>query len=40
MKRRSASVVSGGILCVVGSVVIGALLPRFYRYDARRGNAT
>ncbi len=35
-----ASVVSGGILCVVGSVVIGASLPRFYRYDARRGNAT
>lgn len=30
-----ASVVSGGVLCVVGSAVIGALLPRFYRYDAR-----
>ncbi len=30
-----ASVVSGGVLCVLGSAVIGALLPRFYRYDGR-----
>ena len=30
-----ASVVSGGVLCVVGSVLIAALLPRFLKYDAR-----
>lgn len=29
------SVVSGGVLCVVGVLVCGALLPRFVRYDAR-----
>ncbi len=31
-----ASVVSGGVLCVVGSAVIAALLPRFMAYDARK----
>lgn len=31
-----ASVVSGGVLCVIGVLVCGALLPRFVRYDARR----
>jgi len=31
-----ASVVSGGVLCIVGVLVCGALLPRFVRYDARR----
>jgi MFS family permease len=31
-----ASVVSGGVLCVVGVLVCGALLPRFIAYDARR----
>jgi hypothetical protein len=30
-----ASVVSGGVLCIVGVLVCGALLPRFVRYDAR-----
>lgn len=30
-----ASVVSGGILCVVGVGVLGLLLPAFRRYDAR-----
>ncbi len=30
-----ASVVSGGVLCVVGVLVCGALLPRFVDYDAR-----
>ena len=30
-----ASVVSGGVLCVVGVLVCGALLPRFVAYDAR-----
>jgi hypothetical protein len=30
-----ASVVSGGILCVVGVLFCGILLPRFVRYDAR-----
>ena len=28
------SVVSGGVLCVVGTVVVSALLPRFWRYRA------
>ena len=31
-----ASVVSGGIMCVLGTVVLAAALPRFWRYDARR----
>lgn len=31
-----ASVVSGGVLCVIGVLVCGMLLPRFVRYDARR----
>jgi MFS family permease len=30
-----ASVISGGILCVAGTLVIAALLPAFIRYDAR-----
>jgi MFS family permease len=30
------SVVSGGVLCVVGVLLCGALLPRFVSYDARR----
>ncbi len=30
-----ASIVSGGVLCVVGVVVTAALLPAFRRYDAR-----
>jgi MFS family permease len=34
-----ASVVSGGVLCVVGSVVLGLLLPKFIRYDGREGRA-
>jgi MFS family permease len=29
------SVVLGGVLCVAGSVVLAALLPRFWNYDAR-----
>jgi len=29
------SVVSGGVLCVVGVLLCGALLPRFVAYDAR-----
>src|SRR4030095_14537736 len=29
------SVISGGILCIVGVLVCGGLLPRFVRYDAR-----
>ena len=31
-----ASVISGGVLCVAGVLVCGALLPLFVRYDARR----
>jgi MFS family permease len=31
------SVVSGGVLCVLGSVVVAALLPAFIRYDGRAG---
>jgi hypothetical protein len=30
-----ASTVSGGVLCVVGVLACGALLPRFIAYDAR-----
>ena len=30
------SVVSGGVLCVLGVLLCGALLPRFVGYDARR----
>jgi hypothetical protein len=29
-------VISGGLLCIVGVLVCGALLPRFMRYDARK----
>ena len=32
-----ASVISGGILCVVGTAVISALIPQFIRYDGREG---
>ncbi|MDQ3011780.1 MAG: MFS transporter, partial [Acidobacteriota bacterium] len=32
-----ASVVSGGVLCVAGSVVLGLLLPKFISYDGREG---
>jgi MFS family permease len=31
-----ASVVSGGVLCIVGCVATALALPRFRRYDARR----
>jgi MFS family permease len=31
------SVVSGGVLCVVGTLVLSALLPRFIAYDGREG---
>lgn len=31
------SVVSGGILCTVGTVIISALIPQFIRYDGREG---
>jgi len=34
-----ASVVSGGVLCVLGVLVCGAVLPRFVGYDARRFRA-
>jgi hypothetical protein len=30
------SVVSGGVLCVVGTVAIGLLFPALARYDAHR----
>jgi MFS family permease len=33
-----ASVVSGGILCVVAVIACGFWLPQFVRYDARTGN--
>jgi MFS family permease len=32
-----ASVVSGGVLCVVGTVALSALLPRFWGFHAERG---
>jgi hypothetical protein len=34
------SVVSGGLLCVVGTGVILACLPAFWRYDARAARVT
>jgi MFS family permease len=34
-----ASVVSGGVLCVVGSGLLALLLPAFLRYDGREGLA-
>ena len=32
----TASILSGGVLCVVGAVACALLLPRFRGYDARR----
>jgi hypothetical protein len=32
-----ASIVSGGVLCVVGTAVLAAALPRFWKYDAAEG---
>jgi hypothetical protein len=32
-----ASVVSGGILCVVGTGILSLLLPKFITYDGREG---
>jgi fucose permease len=29
------SVVSGGVLCIIGCVITAALLPAFLHYDAR-----
>jgi MFS family permease len=34
-----ASVVSGGLLCVIGTVALGALLPQFWRFRATRAAA-
>lgn len=31
------SIVSGGILCVVGTVAVSLLIPKFIRYDGREG---
>ncbi|HEX2771771.1 MAG TPA: MFS transporter, partial [Micromonosporaceae bacterium] len=33
------SIVSGGVLCVVGTVALAAALPSFLRYDGREGQA-
>jgi hypothetical protein len=33
-----ASIVSGGVLCVVGTVALAAVLPRFWNYDAAEGS--
>ncbi|WP_018352294.1 MFS transporter [Longispora albida] len=35
----TGSVVSGGLLCVAGTIVISALLPKFVSYDNREGIA-
>jgi MFS family permease len=35
----SGSVISGGVLCVVGTVALAAALPSFFRYDGRDGLA-
>ena len=34
-----ASVVSGGVLCVIGAGVLALLLPGFIRYDSIQGQA-
>jgi hypothetical protein len=34
-----ASVVSGGAMCVAGSVILASLLPEFIRYNGRDGLA-
>jgi hypothetical protein len=34
-----ASVVSGGLLCIVGACALALLLPDFLRYDGREGPA-
>jgi CTP synthase (UTP-ammonia lyase) len=31
------SVVSGGVLCILGSGILAAALPRFIRYDSEEG---
>jgi hypothetical protein len=31
-----ASVVSGGVLCVIGAGLLALLLPKFIRYDSRK----
>jgi hypothetical protein len=36
----TASVVSGGVLCVVGVLACGLWLPQFVRYDARQFRAS
>jgi MFS family permease len=36
----TASVISGGVLCVVGVLACGLWLPRFVRYDARQFRAS
>jgi MFS family permease len=33
------SIVSGGLLCIAGTVALAATLPRFIRYDGRTGTA-
>jgi MFS family permease len=35
-----ASVVSGGVLCVAGTVALVLILPRFWTYDARAARVT
>ncbi|MGA8117557.1 MAG: MFS transporter [Actinocatenispora sp.] len=35
----TGSIVSGGLLCVLGTVVLAVALPRFLRYDSRDGMA-
>ena len=33
----SGSIISGGVLCVVGTIALAAALPAFVRYDGREG---
>ncbi|HEY0700288.1 MAG TPA: MFS transporter [Micromonospora sp.] len=35
----NGSIVSGGVLCVLGTVALAAVLPAFVRYDGREGRA-
>ena len=34
------SIVSGGILCVVGTIIVSLLIPKFIKYDGREGLKT
>jgi MFS family permease len=34
------SILSGGIACIAGTVILAAMMPRFWRYDAERSRVS